>query len=214
MGCPTPLCVSHGEKIKKIESKRHGLFPLSGASFARDLRVQSTIDLMEEAAPTFENSALLRNTLLEVKQLFECIDDLLQVCLPKAQQYRQQRGARLRFKKQENLQTLKDFTGRLDRIVGIFLGPLQSPAYQHSNRLEDALLAIQLTRQAGTYPSLERAKHLVKGEVIDELLVELRTSLGRGSFGVVMAGTYCGHPVAIKRALFGALTAKDKEIFR
>eukprot|EP00903_Cladosiphon_okamuranus_P015570 g14375.t1 len=125
-------------------------------------RVQSTLDLIEEAVPTFENNASLRKSLLDLKKLFEDIQDLLQLCLP------------------------QQLTSKVKRI----------------------------TLDKGTDPSLKLAKRHLKGNVIDEELVELEESLGSGSFGVVMAGEYYGKPVAIKRARGSVHSADDRERFR
>lgn len=191
------------------------LFPFPNTPLSPKLRVQSTLDRIEEAAPTLENSALLRKILLELKTRFEGIDDLLQLCVPKDKRHqKQQRKASLKFTEPENTQTLKDLVEELDRIVAAFLGSLQSAASRRGIRLEDALLAIQITRQTGTDPSLKGAKRLIKGDVVGSQLVEVDDPLGRGSFGVVTAGTYYGKPVAVKRALFGALSARDRELLR
>ena len=198
-------------------------------------RVQSTLDLMQEAVPTFENNASLRKSLLDLKKLFEDIEDLLQLCLPQQLTSTLKRAThsakRVYFSKQ-NLKTLQDYSSRLDRITHDFSGPMQLIAKQQANRMEqqnklavdrmeeqnklvmDALRALQITQDEGADPSLKLAKRQLRGNVIDDELVEFEESLGSGTFGVVMAGEYYGKPVAIKRALSSVHSADDRERFR
>ena len=162
----------------------------------------------------FEDNALLRRALLELKTLFESIDDLLQPCFPKAHQQQQQSASRT-LQSPELLQTAKDVTAKLDRVV-LFLGRRVQSAANHQSKhlVENAVLAIRLARYTGTNPSLKLAKRRVRGDVIGCELVEVGDSLGRGSLGVVMAGKYYGRPVAIKRALNSVMSAGDREKFR
>ncbi|CAM9359379.1 unnamed protein product, partial [Ectocarpus fasciculatus] len=177
---------------------------------------------MREAVPTFENNAFLRKSLLEVKTLFERIDDLLQLCLPQEQQHDETSStlrnaahtAKRVYFSEQNLKTLKEYSDKLDSIALDFSGPMQVVAKQQANRMEEALLAIQITLDKGTDPSLKLMKRLVKGNVVDEELEELDETLGSGSFGLVMAGRYYGKPVAIKRALSSVFSAEDRETFR
>eukprot|EP00903_Cladosiphon_okamuranus_P014546 g13493.t1 len=187
-------------------------------------RIQSTLDLVEEAVPTFENDASLRKSLLYLKKLFEDVEDLLDLCVP--QQPTSPLGQAVHVTKrvyfsEQNLKTLKEYSARLDRITLDFNGRMQLLAKQQANRMEeqtrlaaDALLAMQITQDKGTDPSLKLAKRQLRGNVIDDELVEFQESLGSGSFGVVMAGTYYGKPVAIKRALSSVHSADDRERFR
>ena len=163
----------------------------------------------------FENNAPLRKTLLELKALFEGVDDLLRLSLSNAQQQQQeQHKASLKFRNSQSLQALKDLSNELDWIARFFGQPTRSPAKLHPTRLGSALVAIRMSRYTGTVPSLKKPMRWIRGDVIEDELVELDISLGRGSFGVVMAGKYFGKRVAIKRASFGALSAEDKENFR
>lgn len=185
-------------------------------------RVHSKLELMREVVPTFENNGFLRKSLYEVKTIFERIDDLLQLCLPHEQQQDETsstlqnaaRTAKRVYFSEQSLKTLKEYSDKLDSITLDFNGPMQLVAKQQANRMEEALLAIQITLDKGTDPSLKLMKRLVKGNVVDDELEELDESLGSGSFGVVMAGRYYGKPVAIKRALSAVFSAEDREKFR
>lgn len=186
-------------------------------------RVDSTLELLQEAIPTFENNEFLRKSLLDLKKLFERIEDLLQLCLPKDNEGQKRISKtvknaahiakRVLFSEQ-NLKTLKEYSEMLDRIKQDFSGHMQLAAKQQANRVEDVLQAMRLTLDTRTDPLLKLAKRHLNGNVIEEELVELQESLGSGSFGMVMAGKYYGKPVAIKRALKGFLSADEREAFR
>lgn len=192
---------------------------------ARKRRVESTLDLMQQAVPVFEDNVFLRRSLVELTDLYESIHRLLQLCVPaqRKQQQQQQISSTLKNAMQiarrfcfsdQNLQTLKGYTEKLDRIALHFSGPMQLVANKQANRMEETMLAMQITLDERSDPSLKLAKRWLKGNVIDSELVELNESLGRGSFGVVMAGMYYGQPVAIKRALNSVMSAEDRESFR
>ncbi|CBN78459.1 ATP binding protein [Ectocarpus siliculosus] len=172
---------------------------------------------MREAVPTFENNAFIRKILLEVKTLFERMDDLVQLCLPQEQQHDETsstlrnaaRTAKRVYFSEQNLKILKEYSDKLDSIKLDLSVRMQVVAKQQANRMEAFL-----TQDKGTDPSLKLMKRLMKGNVVDEELEELDETLGCGSFGVVMAGRYYGKPVAIKRALSSVFSAEDRERFR
>eukprot|EP00752_Nemacystus_decipiens_P002586 g2420.t2 len=199
-------------------------------------RVSSALELLQEAVPAFEDDASFRIMLVQLKNLFEDIDDLLSLCLPppptSSVVRNVARHAKRVFFSEQHLQALKDFSSKLDSFLLDLSGNMHLVTKQQQNRMEqqqgrmeaqnnrlagqlaDGLRAIQITLAEGTEPSLKLAKRHLKGNLIEEELVESEEYLGSGSFGKVMAGEYYGKPVAIKRALKEVLSPEDRESFR
>lgn len=125
----------------------------------------------------------------------------------------------------QNRKILLEYSDKLDRIRQDMQEAMQlvvvtkqkanhEEGEQQMNRIEDALLALKISKDTRTDPAVQLAKRQLKGNVIYNELVELEESLGSGSFGVVMEGTYYGKPVAIKRALNPLFSAQERENFR
>lgn len=174
-------------------------------------RAQSTITLLEDAAPDFEDNANLRKHLLNLRRLFEDIKDTLLVFLPKHTTSLPNGAGRFALSA-ESRKTLGEQLDKLDHIGREMLPPMLLQSEGEGNHTEDAVKAMRVSKDSD--PALELAKSLLEGKVNYEELIELDESLGSGSFGVVKAGTYYGKPVAIKRAICIMHSPEDRETFR
>lgn len=191
-------------------------------------RAQSAIDTLEEAIETIGDNQRLHKNLLDLKQLFEVTDDMLQKCNPKHSPSvlgKMKRNAnRLLFSAQHRKTLLEccDKLGQMKQdiqeVMQLVVVTKQKAIHdedgQQMNRIENALLALKISKDTRTDPALQLAKRQLKGNVIYEELVELEEALGSGSFGVVMEATYYGKPVALKRALNPLFGAQERETFR
>lgn len=191
-------------------------------------RARSTIETLEEAVHTIEDNKRLHKTLLDLRKLFEAISVMLYKCLPKQSSSllgKVKRNAQRMLSSGPNLKILLDYSNKLDRIKQDVQEVMQLfvVTRQKANRREDeeqlrqitdALRVLKISKDTRGDPALQLAKRQLKGTVIYEELKELDESLGSGSFGVVMEGTYYGKPVAIKRALNPLFSAQEKENFR
>lgn len=164
----------------------------------------------------FDGNEDLSKRLLDLRHLFEHIEDTLKRCLPEHTSSSLTQTARRYVFSSANRKILSGYSGKLTRIAQDLVGPMLLVSKQQGDRIEDALVALTVEKSEDENPDplLKLAKRQLRGKVIYEELKEEGTSLGSGSFGVVEAGTYYGRPVAIKKALGILHNPTDRESFR
>lgn len=189
----------------------------------------STITTVEKALATIGHDEDLLKILLDLKTLSENIQTVLQRCQPmqstSAFKTVKHNASRV-FKSSNNRKDLTKYSTKLTEMKQDISGTMEfvlatkQKVYhdedgQQLNRIEDKLgLALKISQGTGSDPAVKLAQRQLKGNVIYQELEELDDVLGRGSFGVVKAGTYYGRPVAIKKALDSLYGPEDRENFR
>jgi len=196
------------------------IFPAHAFSVTPGPRVAATVHRVEQAVPVFENDVSFRRLLLKLKALFEEIDSLLSLCLPPPGIPDVSRLARQVYFSTSNLQALENSSRKLDSFTIDWNSAMHVIAKKQQNRMEQgqeailAALAICITQKSSEDPSMKLMKRQLKGNLIEEELKESEEPLGSGSFGKVMAGTYYGKKVAIKKALREVMSSEERESFK